>query len=420
MGFAVLHSRSVLRAGLLRVIAPSSAQASPISAAKRHSAAEAEPAQRPQRTPLSASAVSSTLAERESTAAPVEVPELGLSRDFGAKYELMQPIGRGTFKTTHLASERSSNTRVAVSVLAKERAGVTVEHNLQMIQQEIDITRSMQGVPGVIRMHGVYEDDKNVYIVTELCQGGDLEQYLRVHGAMAEGDAVVVLHDILHVLAECNRQKVCYADVKPANFLLKSRLPAAAPSGGACTPMPPDIRVIDFGCAQHVVDGAKLAKRTGTPLFLPPEMFMRHWGPEADLWSAGMVAYQLLSGKLPFWGGSSEHVSPLMVMQEILGGDISFAGEEWAGVSAEAVDFVSRLLDRDYTSRMTAEQALQHPWVAGMLCSGHAECSLDWEEEPEYNMMRTPQSPGRGRAIGKDGVQYCVTDWEAPASPRAK
>lgn len=77
------------------------------------------------------------------------------------------------------------------------------------------------------------------------------------------------------------------------------------------------------------------------------------------------------AGKLPFWGGTSANVSPLMVMQEILGGDISFAGEEWAGVSVEAADFVGRLLDRDYNSRMTAEQALQHPWIAGMLCSGH-------------------------------------------------
>ena len=60
-----------------------------------------------------------------------------------------------------------------------------------------------------------------------------------------------------------------------------------------------------------------------------------------------------------------------MVMQEIMGGDISFRGAEWDGVSAEAVDFVNRLLDRDYNTRMTSEEALQHPWIAGMLCSGH-------------------------------------------------
>ena len=203
----------------------------------------------------------------------------------------------------------------------------------------------------------------------------------------------------------------------------------------------------------------------GTPLFLPPEMFMRHWGPEADLWSLGMVTYQLLSGAarrhvssescryssnqvlaykmlrllrvlparcvlsttlylagkamyvhherdcqfrqqrghaatsvpcrphhaadkkasrlsicasagvLPFWGGTSDNVSPLMVMQEILGGDIRFDTAAWESISPEAADFVNRLLDRDYNTRMTAEQALQHPWIADLFCEADGEHS---------------------------------------------
>lgn len=194
---------------------------------------------------------------------------------------------------------------------------------------------------------------------------------LQNHNKMAEHDAALVVMEVLHVLAECNRQKVCYADVKPANILLKRRYPDLQPSrlsncqvsvhrrmcmlctSTSCsialadcqTPpahsvhagsqdAPPEVRVIDFGCSQFVLDGTKLEKRTGewscptlrrtcrqlqhqgrqhsrvqscrhspacrlcagTPLFLPPEMFMRHWGPEADLWSLGMVTYVLLSG----------------------------------------------------------------------------------------------------------------------------
>lgn len=139
MGIVTLSSTGRLVPGLLRVMAPSTAQPSPVSASKRHLAAAAEPAQRPQLRPLSASGASS-LAERESTAAeqlPTDEPDLGLPRDFGLKYELMQPIGRGAFKTTHLASERGTDGRVAVGVLPKERAGATLEHNLQMIAQEV-------------------------------------------------------------------------------------------------------------------------------------------------------------------------------------------------------------------------------------------------------------------------------------------
>ena len=81
------------------------------------------------------------------------------------------------------------------------------------------------------------------------------------------------------------------------------------------------------------------------------------------------------AGVLPFWGGTSDNVSPLMVMQEILGGDIRFDGAPWEGISAEAVDFVNRLLDRDYNTRMTAEQALQHPWIADLFCEAETEHS---------------------------------------------
>ena len=142
MAFTALSpGRAVLRAGqpTLRVIAPSAAQPSPFCASKWHQAAAPEQAQRPQRPLVSASAASSTLAERESSAAEqtVDVPELGLSRDFIGKYELMQPIGRGSFKTTHLAVLRSTKFRVAVGVLPKQRSGVTVEHNLHMIEQEV-------------------------------------------------------------------------------------------------------------------------------------------------------------------------------------------------------------------------------------------------------------------------------------------
>ena len=82
-----------------------------------------------------------------------------------------------------------------------------------------------------------------------------------------------------------------------------------------------------------------------------------------------------LVGVLPFWGGTSENVSPLMVMQEILGGDIRFDGAPWEGISSEAIDFVNRLLDRDYNTRLTAEQALQHPWIADLFCEAETEHS---------------------------------------------
>ena len=128
------------RPNTVRVIAHSTVQSFPTSSPKWHLAVIAEPARRLQQPPLAASAASSTLAEREFTAAEqsIVVPELGLSRNFGARYKLMQPIGRGSFKTTYAAVDRATDLQVAVGVLAKERPGVAFEHNLHMIEQEVN------------------------------------------------------------------------------------------------------------------------------------------------------------------------------------------------------------------------------------------------------------------------------------------
>lgn len=332
-----------------------------------------------------------------------EVPSAGFDRGFSETYILGQPLGSGSFKTVFVGRLRSTGHRVAVQVIPKERTGISIENNIERIKQEVAVTRMLQNRPETCRLYSVFEDDRNVYLVTEMCDGGTLEQYIKTHRKMPEHDAVLVALDILNVLAECNRQQVCYADVKPANFLLKSRYPDVdSERSPSCPDAPPDIRIVDFGCSQLVKEGTKLEKRTGTPLFLPPEMFMRHWGPEADLWSLGMVTYLLLSGKMPFWGGSMGGVPPIMVMQEILGADILFDGPEWEGISEDAIDFVHKLLDRDYNTRMTAEQALQHAWIMSSYPDEMEECSLVWDDDPDYNIM-TGGSKGRPRLVVQDG-----------------
>jgi calcium-dependent protein kinase len=350
------------------------------------------------------------------------LPSIGYDRNFSDIYSLGQPLGAGSFKTVFVGRNKRTGERVAVAVIGKERDGTNVEHNLQRIQKEVDITKRLQVRQETIRLLGTYEDDKNVYMVTEMCDGGSLEQYMKSHGRMPELDAALLITDVLHVLAECNQQKVCYADIKPANILLKRRYPDVQLSRQSnCQDAPPEVKVIDFGCSQLVEEGTKLAKRTGTPLFLPPEMFMRHWGPEADLWSLGMVSYLLLSGKMPFWGGAMGGIPPFMVMQEILGGDIKFDDDVWAGISEDAIDFVGKLLDRDFNTRMTAEQALQHPWLV-MAASGEdlEECSLDWDPEDdtyaEYNMMGRPhREDTHAHMMGSSGQHMCDTSQnEAP------
>ena len=183
----------------------------------------------------------------------------------------------------------------------------------------------------------------------------------------------MVLNSIASVLSECHRQHICYADVKPANFLLKHVYPdPRVLVDCGCMQRNIELKIADFGCSQHVNKGVKLKKTTGTPLYMAPELFMRHWGIESDMWALGMLLYQLLAGKMPFWSGNQAR-DPLSVMSAILSGDISFEGEEWKGISAEAVDLCRAMLDRDYNTRITAAQTLAHPWLQEH-CQSEEEC----------------------------------------------
>ena len=182
-------------------------------------------------------------------------------------------------------------------------------------------------------------------------------------GALTEQEAARVTHSIASVLSECHRQHICYADVKPANFLLKYVYPdPRVLVDCSCVQRNIELRIADFGCSQHVNTGIKLAKTAGTPLYMAPELFMRHWGIESDIWALGMLLYQLLAGKMPFWEGKQAR-DPLSVMSAILSGEISFDGEAWAAISPEAIDLCRSMLDRDYNTRITAAQTLAHSWL---------------------------------------------------------
>lgn len=192
-------------------------------------------------------------------------------------------------------------------------------------------------------------------------------------GALTEQEAARVTHNIASVLSECHRQHICYADVKPANFLLKYIYPdPRVLVDCSCVQRNIELKIADFGCSQHVNGGVKLNKTAGTPLYMAPELFMRHWGIESDMWALGMLMYQLLAGKMPFWEGKQAR-DPLSVMSAILSGDISFEGDQWAGVSPEAIDLCKSMLDRDYNTRITAAQTLAHPWLQEH-CRSEEEC----------------------------------------------
>lgn len=200
------------------------------------------------------------------------------------------------------------------------------------------------------------------------------------------------------MLASSHDRNICYGDVKPANYLLESHYPCrrhlvdpTAPKGDLL------VKGVDFGCSQKLNEEGKLNKRTGTPLYMAPEIFFGWYGLEVDIWAAGMMLYQLLSGKLAFFGEKAEEFKKgpkMMIVQALMDNELDFTGEVWDYVSEDAKDLISKMLDVDYNSRISARAALQHSWIQRHC--GHPAVvytSKDGVQLPTANIFDFPGNP---------------------------
>lgn len=161
-----------------------------------------------------------------------------------------------------------------------------------------------------------------------------------------EEDAKTIIVQILSVVSYCHLQGVVHRDLKPENFLFVTK--------DEDTPM----KVIDFGLSDFIRPDQRLNDIVGSAYYVAPEVLHRSYSVEADLWSIGVITYILLCGSRPFWARTESGI-----FRSVLRADPNFDDSPWPIVTPEAKDFVRRLLNKDHRKRMTAAQALTHPWL---------------------------------------------------------
>jgi len=223
---------------------------------------------------------------------------------------------------------------------------------LKKLQNEVDCMGQLGASLSAVFLQDVFEDDNNVYLVMELCEGGGLLERAKSH-QLTEAVVARIMKQVFQFLAQCHAKGVVYRDVKPDNFLFLSE--------DADSPL----KATDFGLAIRWKRGdSKMSTRSGTPVYMAPEVVLQNYDERADLWSAGMLMYQLLTGRWPFWDDLSK-VTISDVFRSILRDPLPIREElEKAGVSEGAIDLLTHVLDRDANTRYTAQQAIQHPWVS--------------------------------------------------------
>ncbi|GMI76515.1 hypothetical protein like AT5G24430 [Hibiscus trionum] len=317
--------------------------------------------------PSPAKPIMAALMRRKGTnkAAPVEgtIPEdgegavldknFGYGKNLGAKFELGKEVGRGHFGHTCWAKGKKGELKgqsVAVKIISK--AKMTTAISVEDVRREVKILKALSGHKHMIKFHDAFEDANNVYIVMELCEGGELlDRILSRGGRYTEGDAKKIIVQILSVVAFCHLQGVVHRDLKPENFLFTTRDEDA--------PM----KIIDFGLSDFIRPDQRLNDIVGSAYYVAPEVLHRSYSVEADMWSIGVITYILLCGSRPFWARTESGI-----FRSVLRADPNFDDSPWPSVSLEAKDFVKRLLNKDHRKRMTAAQALAHPWLQDENC----------------------------------------------------
>ncbi|PIN22526.1 Ca2+/calmodulin-dependent protein kinase, EF-Hand protein superfamily [Handroanthus impetiginosus] len=264
----------------------------------------------------------------------------GYNKNFGAKYELGKEVGRGHFGHTCFAKGRKGELKdmpLAVKIISK--AKMTTAISIEDVRREVKILKALSGHKHLVRFYDACEDANNVYIIMELCEGGELlDRILSKGGRYTEEEAKLIIVQILSVVSFCHLQGVVHRDLKPESLNTSLKM-----------------KIVPTSC-YHCEE--RLNDIVGSAYYVAPEVLHRSYSVEADIWSIGVITYILLCGSRPFWARTESGI-----FRAVLRADPNFEDMPWPSVSPHAKDFVKRLLNKDYRKRMTAAQALTHPWL---------------------------------------------------------
>jgi len=250
-------------------------------------------------------------------------------------------LGEGGFGAVRQGRDTRTDTQVAVKSIRKNE-----KMELKQLKEEIEIMRLLDH-PNIIRFMETFEDRLCIYLVMELCVGGELFDRICQAGSLSEAVASHCAWQMLLAVNYLHQNRITHRDMKPENWLLSTKADMKdAP-----------LKLIDFGISKRFEPGQFLRTRAGTPNYVAPEVLAGRYDEKADIWSLGVILYVMLSGSHPFSGKKVEQV-----LNQVKQARIVLEGKSWHRVSTEAKGLVRALLQRSMAQRPPAKQALQHVW----------------------------------------------------------
>lgn len=269
-------------------------------------------------------------------------PYVPASKKFLKNYALGKELGKGAYGVVNLGTNKSTGEVRAIKQIVKQHGD---EFFLSSLRREIDIIYQLSH-PHIVKLYEVYEEKDQFYMVTELYNGGELFDRILSKERYTEREARDLVKIFLETIKYIHEKGVVHRDIKPENLLMRSNDNDA------------DIILVDFGFAKRAAEITEDEEYCGTPNYMSPEIYRgRKYGCESDMWSIGVVVYILLAGYCPFYDPDQRKLQ-----HKIKHGKYHFH-ERWDSISPEAIELIKGLICVDQNKRLTAAQALQHPWI---------------------------------------------------------
>ena len=281
------------------------------------------------------------------------------NRDIYKYYDITKTeLGKGTYGTVNLGRIKGSKTERAIKIIEKSKVS-----NVERFKLEVEIMMRLDH-PSILRLYDYFEDNLKVYLVLELCTGGELFDRIILNKFYSEENARTIFRQMITGIIYCHLSNVCHRDLKPENFIMISKNDPFA------------LKMIDFGLSRTFGEAlndktkdvnnksrrkrqtkAVLKTKAGTPFYIAPEVLTGKYNEKCDVWSLGVILYILLCGYPPFYGENNKEI-----LEAVKKGKLDFSSSEWKNKSPEAIDLLKRMITSN-EKRLFPEEVLKHPWL---------------------------------------------------------
>ncbi|KAI5084891.1 hypothetical protein GOP47_0001060 [Adiantum capillus-veneris] len=258
-------------------------------------------------------------------------------------------LGAGVDGVVRICTDSSTGLQYACKSVNKSASDALLH-----IRTEIAMLEKLRGHPNIIAYQGHFEDDEQVHMAMDLCEGGDLCEHLQQKGPLTEREAARVMGVVVCAVMYCHGRGVMHRDLKPDNILFPRRNSSYG-----------ELKLADFGASADFSRRRVFTEVEGTPWYLAPEIFTGSYDEKVDVWSLGILLHIMLSGYVPFDGETTGDI-----FQAIKRGRLDLKKGPWPAISAEAKDLLKGMLQKNPYRRLRLTEILAHPWMQSSTGSG--------------------------------------------------